>query len=641
MCGIYGIYRFDSRRVDESDLTRMGQALVHRGPDDQGLHVDGNCGIGMRRLSIIDPAGGHQPISNRDDTNWVVCNGEIYNFRELRAELQQAGFQFKTGSDSEVILHLYESMGDRFVERLEGMFDFALWDSKRRRLLIGRDALGVKPLYLFRAPSLLAFATEAKGLLTLPEVSAELDRSVLVDYLHLGYVAAPQSIFKGIAKMPPATLMAIDENGVSETRFWRLPARIDRARSEREWVEQIRSGIETAVHKQMVSDVPIGAFLSGGVDSSAVVAFMARHSDRPIKTYSIGFEGGKAEALYNELPFARQVSELFKTEHHEIVVRPDVVDLLPKLIWHMDEPVADSAFITTWLVSKFARQDVKVILSGVGGDELFGGYRRYLGEHYLAMLDRVPRGLVQVASRAARLLPSDRHGRFSNYSRLAREFLQSTELAPDERYRAYVQALSRVRARELLADDAGEGVDSLGNAFAAAGIDDPVGRLFEVDAATQLPDDLLMLTDKMSMAVSLECRVPLLDQKLVELAAGIPAAMKIKGGRPKYLMKEALRGILPQDILHRQKRGFGTPMGAWIKGTLAGSVRTLLSRDSLARRGLFRPEQVERLLADHRESRIDGTDVILALMNLEIWCRVFLDRRSQQDVSDELLEAAA
>lgn len=641
MCGIYGIHRFDSRRVEHAHLLGMGQALVHRGPDDQGLHVDGNCGIGMRRLSIIDPAGGHQPISNRDGTSWVVCNGEIYNFRELRAELQQAGVRFKTASDSEVILHLYDAVGETFVERLEGMFAFALWDATRRRLLIGRDPLGIKPLYLYRSPSLVAFASEAKSLLRLPEVSTGLNRSVLLDYLHLGYVAAPQSIFDGITKLPPATLLVVDDAGIAERRYWQLPDRIDRARTEGEWIERVRRGIEDAVHKQMVSDVPIGAFLSGGVDSSAVVAFMARHSDSPIRTYSIGFEGGKAESLYNELPFARQVSGLFKTEHHEILVRPDMVDLLPRLIWHLDEPVADSAFITTWLVSKFAAQDVKVILSGVGGDELFGGYRRYLGEHYRAKLEGVPRGLVQIASGVARLMPSDRHGRVTNYSRLAKEFLQSMELPPDERYRAYVQALSRGRARALLVCGGDSGVDSLGRAFSEAALDDPIGRLFAVDAATQLPDDLLMLTDKMSMAMSLECRVPLLDRELVELAATMPAAIKVKGGRSKYLMKEALRDVLPPGILHRTKRGFGTPMGAWIKGSLADSVSTLLSPASIARRGLFRSEEVERLLADHRESRIDGTDAILALMNLEIWCRVFLDRRSQQDVSDELLEAPA
>jgi len=641
MCGIYGVYRFDGKAVDPGVLTRMGQALRHRGPDDEGLHVDGNCGIGMRRLSIIDPAGGHQPISSQDDANWVVCNGEIYNFRELRAELRQKGYPFKTGSDSEVILHLYAEMGERFVERLEGMFDFALWDSRRRRLLIGRDALGVKPLYLLRTRGLLAFATEAKGLLTLAEASLGIDRSVLVDYLHLGYVSAPHSLFEGIDKLPPATVLAIDDQGVQEHRYWRVSPNIDTSRSEADWIAAIRESLEKAVHKQMVSDVPIGAFLSGGVDSSAVVAFMARHSDQPIRTYSIGFEGGKAEALYNELPYARQVARQFGTEHREIVVRPDVVDLLPKLIWHMDEPIADSALITTYLVSQFARQDVKVILSGVGGDELFGGYRRYLGEHYVQALQRVPSGLLRGAASLARRLPSDRHNRLGNLSRLARQFLDSAELSPDARYRSYVQVLARERAAGLLKGGVHSDIDALGAAFAAAHATDPVGRLFEVDAATQLPDDLLMLTDKMSMAVSLECRVPLLDQALVELAAAIPASLKIKGGQTKYLMKAALKDVLPQDILHRKKRGFGTPMGAWLKGSLAGSLQALLSRESVERRGLFEAAEVERLVADHQASRIDGTDALLSLMNLEIWARIYLDGRSQEDVATELREGAA
>jgi len=322
-------------------------------------------------------------------------------------------------------------------------------------------------------------------------------------------------------------------------------------------------------------------------------------------------------------------------------VRPDVVELLPRLVWHMDEPIADSAAVTTYLVSKFARDDVKVILSGVGGDELFGGYRRYLGDHYLALLGRVPSPIVRAATSVAKRLPSDRHGRLSNLSRLARQFLESAEMSADARYRSYVQVLDRERVRAALSTHAIDGQDALGAAFAASRSPDPIGRLFEVDAATQLPDDLLMLTDRMSMAVSLECRVPLLDEELVALASAIPAARKVRGGQLKHLMKEALKDVLPQEILHREKRGFGTPMGAWLKGTLAGSLDSLLSADSVSRRGLLDPTFVTQLVADHRSSRIDGTDALLALMNLELWCRVFVDRRSQEDVSDELLETAA
>jgi len=641
MCGIYGVFRFDALPVEPELLSRMGDAIVHRGPDDHGRHVDGGCGIGMRRLSIIDPAGGHQPLSSADGRNWLVCNGEIYNFRELRADLQQEGRRFKTASDAEVLLHLYERHGDAFVDHIRGMFGFALWDAQRRRLVLGRDRLGIKPLYLYRTPRLIAFASEAKALLPLLERPVEIDRSALVDYLHLGYVASPRSLFAGIAKLPPASLLTIGETRVEERRYWRVPAAIDSASSEADWAARIRASIEQSVRRQMVSDVPIGAFLSGGIDSSAVVAFMARHSDRPIRTYSIGFEGGKAEALYNELPYARKVAQLFGTEHREIVVRPDVVELMPRLAWQMDEPIADSAAVTTYLVSKFAREDVKVILSGVGGDELFGGYRRYLGDHYLAMLGRVPSPLVRAATRMAKRLPADRHGRLSNLSRLARQFLESAERSADARYRSYVQVLDRERVRSMLLAPVDPAHDALGAAFAAARSPDPIGRLFEVDAATQLPDDLLMLTDRMSMAVSLECRVPLLDEELVELAAAIPAAHKVRGGRLKHLMKQALKEVLPQEILHREKRGFGTPMGAWLKGTLAGSLDSLLSNDSVSRRGLLDPAFVSQLVADHRSSRVDGTDALLALMNLELWCRVYLDRRSQNDVSDELLETAA
>ncbi len=641
MCGIHGLYRFDGARVESGLLTAMGEVTRHRGPDDDGQYIEdgGRCGIAMRRLSVIDLATGHQPISNADDSLWLVCNGEIYNYRELRSELQARGHVFKTASDSEVLLHAYQAFGDEFVHRLDGMFNFAIWDVPRKRLLIGRDHLGVKPLYVHQSGTMLAFATEAKALLKLPGMRAELDREVLGDYLHLGYVPAPHSMFKGIRKLPPATLLSVQwrDAGVDvrEWRYWRLPSTIDRSTSEAEWVERIRAGMESAVHKQMVSDVPIGAFLSGGVDSSAVVAYMAKHSAQPIRTYAIGFEGGEAERLYNELPYARQVANLLGTEHHEIVVKPDVVSLLPKLLWHMDEPVADSAFITTYLVSEFARRDVKVILSGVGGDELFGGYRRYLGDHYVRKLQRLPRPLRRLLANAAGLLPSDRHSKVLNTLRLARGLLTSAELSADERYRHYLQVLDRDTVRALTRDAPGSS-DALAVAFAAAGHDDALNRMFAVDAETQLPDDMLLLTDKMSMAVSLECRVPLLDRALVEMAASIPAELKVKNGRLKHLMKNALADTFPAEILDRKKRGFGTPMGAWLKRDLAPVLRELLSPAAVNARGLCDAAVVSRLMADHDAARIDGTDALLSLMNLEIWSRMMLDGRSPEELTAEL-----
>ena len=421
-----------------------------------------------------------------------------------------------------------------------------------------------------------------------------------------------------------------------EWRWWQLDARVDRAASEAEWIERVRERMEASVHMQMVSDVPIGAFLSGGVDSSAVVGYMARHSSQPINTYAIGFEGGEAEALYNELPYARQVAELFGTRHREIVVKPDVVGLLPRLLWHMDEPIADTAFITTYLVSEFARQDVKVILSGVGGDELFGGYRRYLGGHYAQRFQALPGWARRAASAAAQRLPADRHSKLLNTMRLAKGFIASAEMGADERYRSYLQVIARETVGALLLDPPPEGEDLLDHAFAQARSDDELNRLFSVDAQTQLPDDLLMLTDKMSMAVSLECRVPLLDHELVELAAAMPSEIKIRGGRLKHVMKAALSPMLPDDILNRKKRGFGTPMGAWLKKELAPVLKSLLSPEVVHARGLFDADVVSALVADHEANRSDGTDALLALMNLEIWSRVYLDGRSPVEVAAEL-----
>jgi asparagine synthase (glutamine-hydrolysing) len=636
VCGIYGILQLDGVLADRALMPTMGRVIAHRGPDDEGHHLDGPCAIGMRRLSIIDLSGGHQPLSNEDGTLWLVCNGEIYNFRELRRELEALGHRFKTASDSEVILHSYAQYGDEFIHRLNGMFGFALWDAHRRRLIVGRDRLGVKPIYLYRDARRLAFASEAKALLTLPGISAEIDPSALHSYLNLGYVAAPQSIFRGISKLPPASMLIIEGGRVEERRYWRVSADIERGLTEGEWVERVRARLDESVRMQMVSDVPIGAFLSGGIDSSTVVGLMAAHSDQPIRTYAIGFKGTAADDYYNELPYARRVAELFHTQHQEIVVRPDVVSLLPRLLWHMDEPMSDTAFITTYLVSQFARRDVTVILSGVGGDELFGGYRRYLGNHYQAYFDRLPGWARRTASAIGERLPSDRHSPLLNLSRLAKGFLESAGLPFEDRYRGYVQVFPLREVQKLLRLDGTTQPDMIDAAFRHASGGDSLNRMLAVDAETMLPDDLLMLTDKMSMATSLECRVPLLDQELVELAARIPEEVKIRGGRLKHVMKEAVSDLLPRDILERKKRGFGTPMGAWLKADLAPLVRGLLSDSVVESRGLFHFPAVQELIASHEANRIDGTDRLLTLLNLEIWSRLYLDGRGPDDVTDEL-----
>lgn len=644
MCGIYGILALDgTRRHDPAVLARMGNAIVHRGPDDSGAYADGGLLLGMRRLSIIDVAGGHQPIASEDGQVVAVCNGEIYNFRELRRELEEAGHRFATRSDSEVAVHAYEQYGDAFLNRLDGMFGLALWDRRRRRLIVARDAIGIKPVYYRLDGRELMFASEAKALLAVPGVPTRLDGAALAQYLSVGYVCAPNAIFEGMGKLEPGTALIAEDGQVRKHRYYRLPSSIDSSRTEQQWVDAVRAGIERSVRDQMVSDVPIGAFLSGGVDSSAVVAFMSRHSSRPVKTYSIGFHGSSGAQLYNELPYARQVAEQFGTDHHEIVVQPDVAMLLPELIWHMDEPISDAAFITTYLVSRFARQDVTVILSGVGGDELFGGYKRYLDEHYRSLYRRIP-GFIRsgVIAPLAGLLPSDRHSRVLNQMRLAKAFLQADRLPFDERYRAYMQVFDAdERAALLRGVTPSDFDDCTARGFADAQTGDALRQLMDVDFATQLPDDLLLLTDKMSMAVSLECRVPLLDQRLVELAATMPGHLKVRGGELKHLMKRSLEGVLPDSILHREKRGFGAPMGAWLRAELAPMMRDVLSRESVTRRGLLDPDAVERTIREHEQQRADRTDHLLALINLEIWCRLYLDGQSAAGVADHLKQALA
>jgi asparagine synthase (glutamine-hydrolysing) len=636
MCGIFGILNFAGTPVDRASLEAMARLTVHRGPNDEGFYIDGACGIGMRRLSIIDLTGGQQPLRNAEGTLALVCNGEIYNFGELRRELEALGHRFRTGSDSEAILHGYAQWGDDVVARLNGIFGFALWDARRRRLILGRDRLGVKPIYLYRDSRRLAFASEAKALLALPGIAPVIDKAALYSYLNLGYVAAPRTMFQGIAKLRPATVLAVDGERIDERRYWRIPSTTDYAVREEEWIERVRARLDEAVRMQMVSDVPIGAFLSGGIDSSTVVGLMASHSKRPVRTYAIGFKGHRAEEYYNELPYARRVAEFFGTEHREILVQPDTAALLPRLLWHMDEPIADSAFITTYLVSKFAQREVTVILSGVGGDELFGGYRRYLGDHYQAYFERLPAWMRRTAAVASRHLPGDRHTPLLNFSRLAKGFLEGTDLPFEQRYRAYVEVFPLGQVDALLRVDGFAHEDRIAEAFHSAGGEDRLNRMLNVDAQTQLADDLLLLTDKMSMATSLECRVPLLDHELVELAARMPQAIKIRGGRLKHVMKEAVAHLLPRDIIERGKRGFGAPIGAWLKDELAPLTHELLSEESIASRALFDAGRVRELISLHEANRIDGTDRLLALMNLEIWARMYLDRRAPQDVSAEL-----
>lgn len=614
--------------------------MIHRGPDDEGQFCAGPVGLGMRRLSIIDLKGGQQPFRSRDGSVVLVANGEVYNFRELRSQLELAGHRFRSHSDCETILWGYLEWGlERLLAKLNGMYAFALWDARLQQLLIVRDRLGIKPLYYHFDGKAFSFASEIKSLLALG-VSPEFNREALPAYLSLGYVPAPDTLFHGIRKLPVATAAAVKSARVTLQRYWSLPTEVRSDFSESEWCDRVRAQIETSVNRQMVSDVPLGAFLSGGIDSSAVVAFMAKHASGALKTYAIGFEGDGANQYYNELPYARQVAQRFGTEHHEILVKPDVATLLPQLLWQMDEPIADSAFLTTFLVSEFARREVTVILSGVGGDELFGGYRRYLGEHFAARYRRLPSFARMALRRIADRLPADRHNRWLDFGRLARAFVLTADLDFEQRYRSYIEVFAPETIRDLCGATAG-GADAVQDAFSASAGQDILNRLLNVDSQTQLPDDLLLLTDKMSMAVSLECRVPLLDHELVELAASIPVSRKLQGGELKHILKKALQGILPKEILHRKKRGFGAPMGAWLRHELLGLMEQVLSEPSLKQRGIFDPNVVQRVIREHMSRHADHTDHLQALINLELWCRLYLDGNSVGQVQDGLVRAAA
>lgn len=640
MCGIFGVVTRHTLDIpDQRLLDRMSQVQTHRGPDDYGFYRSEGIALGMRRLSIIDLAGGHQPISNEDGSVWVVCNGEIYNFRELRAMLEAKGHRFHCGSDTEVLVHLYEEEGLDLFKHLRGMFGIALWDTRRSRLILGRDRLGKKPLYIRKEPGRVLFASELKSILQDEKVPRRLNHLALHEYLALGYVPAPMTLLEGIEKLLPGHYVVIEGGRVEDHEYWDLHTNTIESCSEGEWVERVREKFVESVRIRMVSDVPLGAFLSGGIDSSAIVAAMARSSAQPVKTYSIGFDG--EDSYYNELPYAQIVAKAYGTDHHEIIVRPQVADLLPKLIWHLDEPIADSAILTTYLVSDLACQSVKVILSGVGGDEFFGGYRRYLGDELARYYRAIPGFARSWLRFVLSNLPQDRHSGFANYVRYAAAFANAAELSPAARYMSYVTLFSQDTRHALIAADRsiGQGMNGaptsemLARYFRQVGTADYLNQMIYVDMKTSLADDLLALTDKMTMAKSIECRAPFMDHELIELTSRIPADLKIRGFTLKHLLKKVVAPWLPKEILHRRKRGFGAPIGSWLRSSLDGLVQEMLSESQVSKRGLFDGAVVRELIRAHRDRKSDHTDHLLALINLEIWCRLFLDGGDRQFVS--------
>jgi asparagine synthase (glutamine-hydrolysing) len=629
MCGIAGTLSFDPDRPAQRELlARMSGALAHRGPDDSGIRCDGPVGLVHRRLSIIDlsPAG-HQPMSNEDGTVWIVFNGEIYNFQSLRPALEARGHRFRSQTDTEVILHLYEELGPDCVEPLRGMFAFAIWDAPRRRLLLARDRLGKKPLCYQVDDQALRFASEVKAILQDPAVEARPDPRGIAEYLTFGYVTGASSAFQGIRRLPPAHRLVWEGGQLRVERYWRLRRGGKAARSEAEWGEGIRAHLEEAVRLRLISDVPLGAFLSGGVDSSAVVAMMRRVSSGPVKTFSIGF----AEAEYDELRYARLAAERYGTEHHELVVRPDAMAVLPKLAWHFDEPFGDSSAVPTYYVAEMTRQHVTVALNGDAGDESFGGYERYVAQRLAGRLDRLPgaRALRGLLGGVGRLLPRGAPRR-SPISR-ARRLLEGLAETPERRYARWFCQFHGERRATLLRPEfrraAGE-TDELAPllaAFRESDAPDAGDATLGVDTELYLPDDLLVKVDIASMAHALEARSPFLDHVFMEYAATIPFDLKVRGRTTKAVLKRALIDLLPEPILTRPKMGFGVPIDHWLRHELRDlATETLLAPRAL-QRGYFQPETVRRLLDEHVRGVAGWHYPLWTLLMLELWHRTYID----------------
>ncbi len=623
MCGIAGILDLEGGPVLSEDLVSMCDALVHRGPDEAGFHVARGLGLGMRRLSVIDLEGGSQPVRNEDGTVVVVFNGEIYNFRDLRRDLVSSGHTFTSHTDTEVIAHLYEEHGVACVEHLRGMFAFALWDEKRRQLLIARDRLGVKPLYWTQKSGRLLFASELKAILQLEEVERDLNWAS-VDHLFT-FLTTPskESIVEGVHKLEPGRLLvASAEKGVSIHRYWAPRFEPDHGKKESHFVDGVRGLLEESVKLRLVSDVPLGAFLSGGLDSSAVVATMARLMDQPVKTFSIGF----AESDYDELEYARLVAAKFGTDHHELVLEPDVIDVLEDIAWYLDEPFGDSSAIPASPVWKRPAAHCTAVLSGDGGDGVFGGDGKYRIE------GREREALPHLARAALRgigaLMPDGMKGR---------NFVRHHGLPEGERYLDALTLFREDQKRRLFEPavyasfPAGDA--SSREAAALLGGDAHwLSRLQQLDIERALPLDILTKVDRMSMAHSLEAREPLLDHKLLEFAATIPPQMQMRNGSGKYVFKQAMRGVLPDRVIDRAKQGFGVPLGHWFRGRLSGFIRDLLLSGRALRRGIFNQAYVLKLIERHEAGHDLGLH-LWTLISFELWCRTFLEGRKARPKS--------
>ena len=641
MCGIAGIASFNNSRINEDMVLGMARTLNHRGPDDEGVYISTGknpaarlkVGLGHKRLSIIDLESGHQPMANEDESVWIVYNGEIYNFPELRQELIGKGYRFNTKSDTEVIIHLYEEEGVDCLKRLRGMFSFCIWDTKNERLFLARDRIGQKPLFYYHKDGVFIFGSEIKAILEDGSVKREVDPEALDDYLTYGYTPSPRTMFKDIRQLPPAHYMLYDGKGLKIERYWRLDYNVKQQSSFKEYEERLYDLLGEATKMRLISDVPIGAFLSGGVDSSCITALMTRFSPKRVKTFSIGFE----DADYDELKYAKFISDKFGTFHREFIVKPRAMDVLPKLAWHYDQPFGDSSAIPTYYFSKMTCEFVKVALNGDGGDESFAGYQRYRGIKLAQLLGGVPGGILKTGSNLAEfinknLLSESKSTHVSYARRFLEPLLRKVDL--EDAYITWLNYFPDKDKASLLSDDVKNLIEKrkarsyLYDIFKGSTAKNLVEKVMNADVLSYLPEDLLVKVDRATMANSLEGRSPFLDHKVMEFAASIPIHYKLRGLDTKYILKRAFRKEIPLLFLNRRKKGFGVPVGRWFSGTLKDFVRdALLNRRSLDR-GLFNEEYIKRLLDEHQAHKRDHSNRIWSLLSFEMWHRTFIEKRS-------------
>lgn len=627
MCGICGFYNLAGQPVDRQVLTSMMETLHHRGPDAQAIWCDAQVGLGHTRLAIIDlSADAAQPMGNENGLVWIIYNGEIYNYQSLRRLAADRGHQLFSHSDTETILHLYEDYGAACLDHLNGMFAFAIWDSPRQRLFLARDRVGKKPLYYYRDEKTLVFGSEIKALLAHPDVPRRLNHNAISSYLVYGYVPAPETIFADIYSLLPGHWMIVEKDQFTVRSYWDVPwtnPSLQQTKAEETYVVELHQHLRDAVRTRLVSDVPLGAFLSGGLDSSLIVALMTQLVDAPVKTFAIGFDG---EPSFNELPYARRVAEHLGTDHHEFTVKPDAVELLPKLVYYYDQPFADPSAIPTFLVSQLTRQYVTVTLTGDGGDELLAGYERFAAAHLAELYRRVPSLLHRALSKGLHLLPESTS--YRGFARRARRFVDTATLPLLDRYLGWVGLFDLDTVSQLLPSQEVNGRsvrDHLWRRLQAVQSSNITDQLLYLNATTYLPDDLLVKTDRASMAHGLEARCPFLDQNLVTWAATVPAHLKLRRLTTKYLLKKTARGLLPREVIHRPKHGFGAPLGRWFRHELRSMAYDILLDSRTLQRGFLDGQAVRALLDAHMIGQSDHGYRIWALLFMELWFRRYID----------------